>query len=93
MGFFVAEDEAGAEHEDAEGDAVDEDWFQQEEDWDLVRKNGLATGASKVVISDLQKEYVEDYIFPAFRAGAIWGNWRRAWNKRQAWRPGREGSP
>ena len=44
----------------------------QNEDWDLVKKNGLATGASKVIISDLQKEFVEDYIFPAFRAGAIY---------------------
>ncbi|BHH85705.1 argininosuccinate synthase [Desulforhopalus sp. 52FAK] len=44
----------------------------QEEDWDAVRAKGLATGASKVIISDLQKEFVEDYIFPAFRANAIY---------------------
>ena len=44
----------------------------QQEDWDAVRQKGLATGASKVIISDLQKEFVEDYIFPAFRANAIY---------------------
>jgi len=44
----------------------------QEEDWDAVRAKGLATGAEKVIISDLKKEFVEDYIFPAFRANAIY---------------------
>lgn len=44
----------------------------QEEDWDAVRAKGLATGADKVIISDLRKEFVEDYIFPAFRANAIY---------------------
>ncbi|WP_136810639.1 argininosuccinate synthase [Desulfosediminicola flagellatus] len=44
----------------------------QEEDWDAVRKKGLATGAEKVIISDLKKEFVEDYIFPAFRGNAIY---------------------
>jgi len=44
----------------------------QEEDWDAVREKGMATGADKVIISDLKKEFVEDYIFPAFRANAIY---------------------
>ncbi len=44
----------------------------QKEDWDAIRKKGLSTGADKVIISDLQKEFVEDYIFPAFRANAIY---------------------
>lgn len=44
----------------------------QEEDWEAVKAKGLATGAEKVVISDLKKEFVEDYIFPAFRANAIY---------------------
>ncbi len=48
----------------------------QKEDWDSVRKKGMATGAEKVIISDLRKEFVEDYIFPAFRANAIYeGNY------------------
>jgi argininosuccinate synthase len=44
----------------------------QEEDWEAVKKKGLATGADKVIVSDLKKEFVEDYIFPAFRANAIY---------------------
>jgi len=44
----------------------------QGEDWDAVRRKGMATGAEKVVISDLREEFVRDYIFPAFRANAIY---------------------
>ncbi|HET98719.1 MAG TPA: argininosuccinate synthase [Desulfurivibrio alkaliphilus] len=44
----------------------------QEEDWDQVRAKGLATGAEKVIISDLKEEFVRDYVFPAFRANAIY---------------------
>jgi argininosuccinate synthase len=44
----------------------------QTEDWDAVREKGMATGAEKVIISDLRKEFVEDYIFPAFRCNAIY---------------------
>ena len=44
----------------------------QEEDWDAVRKKGLATGAEKVIVSDMKEEFVEEYIFPAFRANAIY---------------------
>lgn len=44
----------------------------QEEDWDAVRKKGMATGADKVIISDLREEFVRDYVFPAFRANAIY---------------------
>jgi len=44
----------------------------QKEDWDAVRAKGLATGADKVIISDLREEFVRDYIFPAFRANAIY---------------------
>jgi len=44
----------------------------QQEDWDAVREKGMATGAEKVVISDLREEFVRDYIFPAFRANAIY---------------------
>ena len=44
----------------------------QEEDWDAVRAKGLATGADKVIVSDLKKVFVEEYIFPAFRSNAIY---------------------
>ncbi len=44
----------------------------QHEDWDAVREKGMATGAEKVIISDLKEEFVRDYVFPAFRANAIY---------------------
>jgi len=44
----------------------------QKEDWEAVKKKGMATGAEKVIVSDLKKVFVEDYIFPAFRANAIY---------------------
>jgi argininosuccinate synthase len=44
----------------------------QEEDWDKVRRKGLATGAEKVIISDMKEEFARDYVFPAFRANAIY---------------------
>ncbi len=44
----------------------------QEENWEAVRAKGMATGADKVVISDLREEFVRDYVFPAFRANAIY---------------------
>lgn len=44
----------------------------QHEDWEAIRDKGLATGAEKVIISDLREEFVRDYIFPAFRANAIY---------------------
>lgn len=44
----------------------------QKEDWEAVRAKGLATGAQKVIVSDLREEFVRDYIFPAFRANAIY---------------------
>ncbi|NIA05992.1 MAG: argininosuccinate synthase, partial [Proteobacteria bacterium] len=44
----------------------------QHEDWEAVREKGLATGAEKVIISNLREEFVRDFIFPAFRANAIY---------------------
>ena len=44
----------------------------QKEDWDKVRAKGMASGADKVIVSDLREEFVRDYIFPAFRANAIY---------------------
>jgi argininosuccinate synthase len=37
-----------------------------------VRDKALATGAGQVYIDDLRAEFVRDYVFPAFRAGAIY---------------------
>ncbi|HXX49598.1 MAG TPA: argininosuccinate synthase, partial [Myxococcota bacterium] len=44
----------------------------QGEDLDAVRKKALATGAVDCVVSDLREEFVRDFVFPMFRAGAIY---------------------
>ncbi len=44
----------------------------QGEELDPVREKALNTGASEVFIDDLREEFVRDYVFPAFRAGAIY---------------------
>jgi argininosuccinate synthase len=37
-----------------------------------IKENALNTGASKVYVDDLQETFVKDYVFPAFRANAIY---------------------
>jgi argininosuccinate synthase len=44
----------------------------QTEDFDECRKKALLLGASKVVISDLKKEFVEDFVFKAIKANAVY---------------------
>ncbi|MBU4566670.1 MAG: argininosuccinate synthase [Desulfarculus sp.] len=44
----------------------------QGEELEEARKKGLATGASEVIVDDLTEEFVREYVFPAFRAGAIY---------------------
>ncbi|CAL1283377.1 unnamed protein product [Larinioides sclopetarius] len=44
----------------------------QEEDFEEAYKKAIALGAKKVVIEDLRKAFVEDYIWPAVQAGAIY---------------------
>jgi len=44
----------------------------QDEDFEAVRKKAIETGASKVFVEDLKREFVTDYIFPAFKANAIY---------------------
>ncbi len=44
----------------------------QEEDLDKVRRNAEKTGASRIYIENLQETFVRDYVFPAFRANAIY---------------------
>lgn len=39
-----------------------------------LREKALQTGVSKVYIQDLTQEFVEGYIFPALRAGALYEN-------------------
>ncbi|MBD3274711.1 MAG: argininosuccinate synthase [Candidatus Marinimicrobia bacterium] len=44
----------------------------QEDDFDAVREKALATGASRVFVEDLRKEFVTDFIFPALRGNALY---------------------
>jgi argininosuccinate synthase len=44
----------------------------QAADWKAIQKRALATGASACYIADVKKEYVEEYIWPALKAGAIY---------------------
>lgn len=44
----------------------------QEEELSGLEERALKAGASKVYIMDLQREFVEDFIFPTLKAGAIY---------------------
>ncbi len=44
----------------------------QAEDWKAVEEKAWQTGASAVEIRDLKEEFVRDYVFPMFRANAIY---------------------
>ena len=39
---------------------------------DGLEEKALKTGASKLYIEDLRKEFVEDYVFPTLKAGAVY---------------------
>ncbi|MCD4779356.1 MAG: argininosuccinate synthase [Candidatus Omnitrophica bacterium] len=44
----------------------------QGSDFKAIKQKALKTGASKVYCLDLQKEFIEDYVFPALKAGALY---------------------
>ncbi|MFA6553379.1 MAG: argininosuccinate synthase [Patescibacteria group bacterium] len=44
----------------------------QHEDFDAIKKKALKTGASKVYVEDLRKEFVTNFIFPALRGNATY---------------------
>jgi len=44
----------------------------QEEELDTVEEKAVQTGATKVYIDDLKETFVKDFVFPAFRANAIY---------------------
>ena len=44
----------------------------QKEDFAAIEAKAYKTGASKAYIVDIQKEFVEDYIWPTMKAGAIY---------------------
>ena len=39
---------------------------------DIVKEKAIASGASKVFVGDLTEEFVEDFVFPTLRAGAVY---------------------
>jgi len=47
----------------------------QEEDWEEVRRKGLACGAEEVIIRDLKEEFVAEFIFTALKANAVYEGW------------------
>lgn len=44
----------------------------QDSELEGLEEKALKTGASKLYIADLKKEFVEDYIFPCVKAGAVY---------------------
>ena len=39
---------------------------------DGLEEKAIATGASKLYIEDLKKEFIEDYVYPTLKAGAVY---------------------
>ncbi len=44
----------------------------QRDDFDAAKQKALQSGASKVCVEDLREEFVTDFIFPAFKANAVY---------------------
>ena len=44
----------------------------QPDNFEQIRQKAIKTGASKVYVEDLKKEFVEEYIFPAIQANALY---------------------
>jgi argininosuccinate synthase len=44
----------------------------QGEELEPLREKAIKSGASKIYIEDLKKEFVEDFIFPTLKAGAVY---------------------
>lgn len=46
----------------------------QGDDYELLKEKAIKTGASKLYIADLKEEFVEEYVFPTLKAGAVYEN-------------------
>lgn len=46
----------------------------QDEDFEAARQKAKKLGATDIVIDDLRKQFVEEYVWPAIRAGLIYEN-------------------
>jgi argininosuccinate synthase len=44
----------------------------QKADWQAVTQRALDTGAASCVVVDVKEEYVEDYVWPALKANAVY---------------------
>ena len=44
----------------------------QGDDWEAIKGRALRTGASACYVVDARKEYIEEYIWPALKAGAVY---------------------
>ena len=44
----------------------------QEEELDGLEAKAIASGASKIYIEDLREEFLNDYVFPTLKAGAVY---------------------
>ncbi|GHV13642.1 hypothetical protein FACS189491_08880 [Spirochaetia bacterium] len=44
----------------------------QEADWKTIKQRALDTGALSCYVADVKKEYVEDYVWPALKANALY---------------------
>ncbi len=44
----------------------------QQEDWAAIKEKALRTGASRVYVEDLKREFVEEAVFPAIKANATY---------------------
>ncbi|HJE83318.1 argininosuccinate synthase [Megasphaera stantonii] len=44
----------------------------QPDDFEAIEKKAYASGASKVYIMDIKKEFLEEYVWPTVKAGAIY---------------------
>ena len=46
----------------------------QESELEGLEEKAIKTGASKLYIEDLKEEFVNDYVFPTIKAGAVYEN-------------------
>jgi argininosuccinate synthase len=44
----------------------------QEADWNTIKRRALDTGAASCAVINVQKEYVEEYVWPALKANALY---------------------
>src|SRR5574344_579998 len=44
----------------------------QADELENLEEKALKTGASKLIVMDLKKEFIEDYVYPTLKAGAVY---------------------